>query len=123
MSKLSSRTLELDAEERLRIFHDFYRLGEETHYHFDLKQTLRKGHDFRDYICPDSMEFNKNYTKIGDKYCRTFYMREFASFIKDSMITEFMDLPKNMMLSIDMLPIPTDEAVKIINKLILGTEN
>ena len=122
MSKLSSRTLELDSEERLRIFHDFYRLGEETHYNFDLKQSMRKGHDFRDYICPDSMEFNKNYTKIGDKYCRTFYMREFASFIKDSMVTEFMDLPKNMMLSIDMLPIPTDEAVKIINKLILGTE-
>lgn len=122
MSKLSSRALELDAEERLRIFHDFYRLGEEVHYHLDLKQTMRKGHDFKDYICPDSMEFDKNYIKIGDKYCRTFYMREFASFIKDSMITEFMDLPKNMMLSIDMLPIPTDEAVKIINKLILGTE-
>ncbi len=122
LSKLSSRSQELDAVEKLRIFHDFYRLGEETHYHFDLKQAIRKGHDFRDYICPDSMEFNKNYLKIGDKYCRTFYMREFASFIKDTMITEFMDLLKNMMLSIDMLPIPTDEAVQIINKLILGVE-
>jgi len=122
MNKLSSKTSELNANERLRIFHDFYRLGEEIHYSFDLKQTMKKGHSFKDYIAPDSMEFNKNYIKIGDKYCRTFYMREFASFIKDSMITEFMDLPKNMMLSIDMLPIPTDEAVKIINKLILGAE-
>jgi type IV secretory pathway VirB4 component len=122
LSKLASRTLELDATERLRIFHDFYRLGEEVHYQFDLNATMRKGHDFRDYICPDSMEINKNYLQIGDKYCRVFYMREYASFIKDSMITEFMDLPKNMMLSIDMLPIPTDDAVKIINKLILGTE-
>lgn len=121
-SKLGSRTQEMDTTERLRIFHDFYRLGEEVHYHFDLNETMRKGHDFRDYICPDSMEFNKNYLQIGDKYCRVFYMREFASYVKDSMITEFMDLPKNMMLSIDMLPIPTDEAVKIINKLILGTE-
>lgn len=122
MSKLSSRTQELDARERLRIFHDFYRLGEEVYYQFDLKSTMKKGHDFRDYICPDSMETDKNYVKIGNKYCRTLYMREYATFIKDSMITEFMDLPKNMMLSIDMLPIPTDEAVKIINKLILGTE-
>ena len=122
LSKLSSKATELNADERLRLFHDFYRLGEETNYHFDLKKTIRKGHDFRDYICPDVMEFDKNYIKIGDKYCRTFYMREYATFIKDSMITEFMDLPKNMMLSIDMLPIPTDEAVKIINKLILGTE-
>ena len=122
LSKLSSRVQEIDARERLRIFHDFYRLGEETHYSFDLNQTIRKGHDFRDYICPDSMEFDKNHIKIGDKYCRTLYMREFASFIKDEMITEFMDLPRNMMLSIDLLPIPTDEAVQIINKLILGTE-
>lgn len=122
MNKLSSKTTELNATERLRIFYDFYRLGEEIHYSFDLKQSMKKGHSFKDYIAPDSMEFNKNYIKIGDKYCRTFYMREFASFIKDSMITDFMDLPKNMMLSIDMLPIPTDEAVKIINKLILGTE-
>jgi len=121
-SKLGSRTQELDTTERLRIFHDFYRLGEEVHFRFNLAETIRKGHDFRDYICPDSMEFNKNHLQIGDKYCRVFYMREFASYVKDSMITEFMDLPKNMMLSIDMLPIPTDEAVKIINKLILGTE-
>ena len=121
-SKLGSRTQELDTTERLRIFHDFYRLGEEVHYNFDLKSTMRKGHDFRDYICPDSMELNKDYTRIGNKYCRVFYMREYASFIKDRMITEFMDLPKDTMLSIDMLPIPTDEAVKIINKLILGAE-
>jgi type IV secretory pathway VirB4 component len=122
LSKLASRTQELDATERLRIFHDFYRLGEEVYYNLDLKAAMRKGHDFRDYICPDSIAFDKNFIKIGEKYCRVFYMREYASFIKDSMITEFMDLPKNMMLSIDMLPIPTDEAVKIINKLILGTE-
>lgn len=122
LSKLGSRMRELDTTERLRIFHDFYRLGEEVHFRFDLNETMRKGHDFRDFICPDSMEFDKNHIKIGDKYCRVFYMREYASFIKDSMIAEFMDLPKNMMLSIDMLPIPTDEAVKIINKLILGTE-
>ena len=122
LSKMSSRAQELNAKERLRIFHDFYRLGEEVYYQFDLKTAMRKGHDFRDYICPDSMELDKNHIKIGEKYCRVFYMREYASFIKDSMITEFMDLPKNMMLSIDMLPIPTDEAVKIINKLILGTE-
>ncbi|MEX1377683.1 MAG: VirB4-like conjugal transfer ATPase, CD1110 family [Eubacteriales bacterium] len=122
MNRLSSRISELDIKERLRIFHDFYRLGEETYYNFDLKNTIKKGHDFRDYICPDSMEFDKNYIKIGEKYCRNFYIREFASFIEDDMITDIMDLQKNMMLSIDILPIPTDEAVKIIEKLILGAE-
>ena len=82
LSKLGSRTQELDATERLRIFHDFYRLGDEVNFQFDLNATMRKGHDFRDYICPDSMEINKNYLQIGDKYCRVFYMREYASFTR-----------------------------------------
>ena len=121
-SKLSSRLINLSLNDRLRIFHDFYRLGQEQHFMFDLSDTVRKGHSFKDSICPDSMTMEDNYIKIGGKYCRTLYMREYASFIKDSLITELTDCPTNMMLSIDMQPVPTDEAVKIINKLILGTE-
>ena len=45
-ARLGSKCVELEAEEKLRIFHDFYRTGEETSFHFDLKQTMRKGHDF-----------------------------------------------------------------------------
>ena len=44
-SRLGSKCTELDAEEKLRIFHDFYRTGEETAFRFDLSQTMRKGHD------------------------------------------------------------------------------
>ena len=39
------------------IFHDFYRTGGETAFSFDMAQAMRKGHDFKDYICPDSFEF------------------------------------------------------------------
>jgi len=122
LSKLSSKPKELDATERLRIFHDFYRIGEETHYRFDISETMRKGHNFKDYISPDSMELQSDHIKIGEKYARTLYLREYASYIKDSMITELSDLPKNMMLSIDIVPIPTDEAIKEMNKRIMGVE-
>ena len=122
LSKLSSKPKELDATERLRIFHDFYRIGEETHYRFDISEIMRKGHNFKDYISPDSMELQSDHIKIGDKYARTLYLREYASYIKDSMITELSDLPKNMMLSIDIVPIPTDEAIKEMNKRIMGVE-
>ena len=122
LSKLSSKPKELDASERLRIFHDFYRIGEETHYRFDISETMRKGHNFKDYIAPDSVEIQSDHIKIGDKYARTLYLREYASYIKDSMITELTDLPKNMMLSSDIVPIPTDEAIKEMNKRIMGVE-
>ena len=106
LAKLSTKAKELDSTERLRIFHDFYRIGEEAHYRFDISETMKKGHSFKDYICPDSMELSSDHIVIGEKYARVLYLREYASYIKDSMITELCDLPKNLMLSIDIVPIP-----------------
>ena len=74
-SRLGSKCTELDAEEKLRIFHDFYRTGEETAFRFDLSQTMRKGHDFKDFICPDTFEFEKDYFKIGDRYGRVIFLQ------------------------------------------------
>lgn len=122
LAKLSTKAKELSACERLRIFHDFYRIGEEANFHFDIAETMRKGHSFKDYICPDSMELTSDHIVIGDKFARVLYLREYASYIKDSMITELSDLPKNLMLSIDIVPIPTDEAIKEMNKKIMGVE-
>ena len=122
LSKLGSKCTELDAEERLRIFHDFYRVGEESSYHFDIKENRQKGHSFKDYICPDSMEFEKDYFKIGDRYGRVLFMREYASYIKDSMISEITELNRNLMLSIDVIPVPTDEAVREAESRLLGVE-
>ena len=38
------------------------------------------------------MEFEKDYFKIGDRYGRVLFMREYASYIKDSMISEITEL-------------------------------
>lgn len=75
-ARLGSKCVELETDERLRIVHDFYRVGEETSYHFDIKETHKKGHDFKDYVCHDSLEFEKNYFKIGDRYGRVLFLRE-----------------------------------------------
>lgn len=55
-------------------------------------QRSKKGHDFKDYICPDSMEFEKDYFKMGNRYGRVLFLREYASYIKDSMVAELTDL-------------------------------
>ena len=44
----------MNAMERLQILHRFYRRGEENEFRFSLRDSARKGHSFRDYICPDS---------------------------------------------------------------------
>ena len=40
------------------------------------------------------------------------YLQGYASYIKDSMIAELCDMDRSLMLSIDILPVPTDEAVR-----------
>lgn len=121
-SRLGSRCTELDAEERLRVLHDFYRTGEETGFTFDLLQTMKKGHDFRDFICPDTFEFESDFFKMGDRYGRVLFLREYASYIRDSMISELTQLNRNLMLSIDVIPVPTDEAVREVENRLLGVE-
>ena len=120
--RLGSKCVELETDERLRIFHDFYRVGDESSFHFDIKETRKKGHDFKDYICPDTMEFEKDYFKMGNRYGRVLFLREYASYIKDSMVAELTDMNRNLMMSIDIVPVPTDEAVKEAENRLLGVE-
>ena len=122
LSKLDAHSEELDAVERLRILHDFYRVGEETEFRFDLKDSMRKGASYKDAICPDSMEFKKDHFAMGNKVGRVLFLKEYASYIKDSMINELTELNRTLMLSIDVIPVPTDEAVREMQNRLLGVE-
>ncbi|MFS0726305.1 VirB4-like conjugal transfer ATPase, CD1110 family [Paenibacillus sp. 1P07SE] len=121
-SRLGSKCTELDATDRLGILHDFFRIGEEADFRFDMQEMMRKGHDFKDYICPDTFEFAKDHFRMGDYYGRVIFLRDYASYIKDSMIAELCDMNRNLLLSLDVIPIPTDEAVREVENRLLGVE-
>lgn len=122
LTALGSRCIEMTAVDRLRALHDFYRSGEESAFAFNLKDNMRKGHCFRDYICPDSIEKHADFLRLGEKYARVLYLKDYASYIKDSMVAELTDMNRNMMLSIDVIPVPTDEAVREVENRLLGVE-
>lgn len=118
-AKLGSKCIELNLEERLKILHDFYR-SDESEFNFDMKDNMRKGHSFKDLICPLAPEFKHKYFKLDDKYGRVLYLSNYPRFIKDSIVGELCNLNKNMMYSMDLISIPTDEAVKEIERKLLG---
>ncbi|MEG2342391.1 MAG: ATP-binding protein [Bacilli bacterium] len=121
-SALGSKCIELEAVDRLRLSHDFYRAGEENYFDFDMIQNMKKGHSFKDFICPNTFEFEKDYFKMGERYGRVLYLKEYASYIKDDMVAELTDINRNLMLSIDVIPIPMDEAVREVENRRLGIE-
>lgn len=120
--KLDSGARPLSNHDRLRILHDFFRPGEEQYFTFDLSSAIRRGMDFRDLICPDGLQFKAGYFEMGGKVGRVLFLKDYASYIEDDMISDLSDFPRSLMLSIDILPIPTDEAVREVQGRILGVE-
>lgn len=122
LNRLGSRAILLDAGDRLRIFYDFFRPGEESSFRWNAQEAMRKGHSFKDFICPDTFEFEKDHFQMGGKFGRVVFLRDYANFIKDGMVSELCDFNRNMILSLDIIPIPTDEAVREVEKRVLGVE-
>lgn len=122
LAQLSSTCEELDTVERLRIFHDFFRTGEEENYHIDLREMMRRGHSFKDTICPDVFSFEKDHFVMGSRFGRVLFLKDYASYIKDSLLAELCELNRNLFFSLDIIPIPTDEAVREVENKLLGIE-
>ena len=122
LSSLGSSLEDLDATAKLRILHDFYRQGDEMCFEFDMARRAKMGLDFRDYICPDTIERKDDYIKLGDKYVRVMFLKDYGNYISDDIISELTDMNRNLMLSIDVISIPTDEAVREVENRLLGVE-
>ena len=120
--KMGSKCTDLRTDDRLRLLHDFFRAGEESSYHLSTVEQMKHGHDFRDYICPNTYEHKADHFRIGERYGRALFLRTYASYISDDMVTDLTDLNRNLMLSIDVIPIPTDEAVREVENRLLGVE-
>lgn len=63
--------------------------------------AIHRGLDFRDLICPDGLAFKAGHFEMGDKVGRVLFLKDYASYIKDEMIADLSDFPRNLMLSID----------------------
>ena len=122
-NKLGSKCSNIDANEKLRILHDLYRLGEESNYNFDIVGARKLCHSFKDYICPNSFSFKDDYFEMGEKFGRVLFLKDYANFIRDNMVSDLTDINQNMMISIDIKPIPINEAIKLLERILLGVES
>jgi len=120
---LGSKLVPLNLEERVRIFHTFFRSEEANSYKFDPVVFATKGYDPCDYFSPDSIKNCGDYLMIGKKYARVLSFLEYGSFIRDTVISELTEFSRSMMLSIDIIPVPSEEAAKAVQESILRIES
>jgi len=110
----------LTGNERLRILHDWFRKGEELFFDFNLTDSRKRGHTFADYVLPEAIERNLDHLVIDGKYVRSLYIRDFPSYLRDSLIRELTSLPQPLFLSYDIVPCDKAEAERAVSRVVDG---
>ncbi len=120
--RLGSNIHPVDANERIRIYYDFFHAGQEELFQFDINEYQKIGRDFKDYLAPSGIEVKNDYLIIGDKYVRVLYFKDYAPRVKDDIIEQLTGLEQNVMCSMDVYPVRSDEAHHIVETIMDSIE-
>ena len=121
--ELGTDIVVLDGNERMKVLHDFYHLGEEDGFHFDLKHAKRVGADFRNDLCNGMLKYFPEHIEDEGKYSRALFIKKYPSSLSDHFLNEITSLPVHSITSIDVVPIPKDLTTKTLQKKYLGIES
>ena len=115
----------LNATERLRVLHDFYRFGNEEYFNFDFKRAVEQGFDFKDAIINSKLDFsNEDYFISDRKYVSAIYLKQLpAGNLSDRFLTRLSSLNIKMMCSIDVAPITDSDVDSMLQSQYMGVEN
>ncbi|HBU13276.1 MAG TPA: hypothetical protein DEB31_11345 [Clostridiales bacterium] len=117
LSEIGAACHRQSTEERLRSLHRFFRPGEAERFTLDWKGLGGKGSTVRDYICPDRFDIDDTYVRINEKYARALVVRDLPSWISDELIPKILDLPKEIILSLDTVSVSKDEGIRRIQRV------
>lgn len=114
LSDLGSTVRSVDNTERLRILHNFFRVGEEARFEFDLDRCTKLGEDFRDFVAPDTIEFKRDHIVIDNRVAKCMSMSYFPQRIDDKLVTTLLQQVPYIILTLDFVPIETEDAYKTL---------
>jgi type IV secretory pathway VirB4 component len=122
-SELGTDIIPLDGNERLKVIHDFYHLGEEDNFDFDIRNAAKVGADFRNDLCNGMLKFYPDHIEDEGKFVRALFIKKYPSSLSDRFLNEITSLPVHSVTSIDVVPIPKDMTTKVLQKKYLGIES
>ena len=96
----------LCGNERLKVLYDYYHLGKEGGFDFDIRQARKVGADFRNDLCNGMVKYFPDHFEDEGKYCRALFIKKYPSSLSDRFLNEITSLPVHSMASIDVVPVP-----------------
>lgn len=121
--ELGTEIVPLSGNERIKVLYDYYHLGDENSFDFDIREAKKVGADFRNDLCNGMMQFYPDYFKDEKKFCRALFIKKYPSSLSDRFLNEITSLPVHSITSIDVVPIPKDMTTKVLQKKYLGIES
>lgn len=118
-----SGLIPLNATERLRALHGFYRMGEEESFSFEWNEYLSMKRDWRNDIINISLREHKEYLEMENgKVACTMFVRSYASGLSDMFLTELTNVPFPLIVTMDCEPMENDYAYNLVMKKYMGNE-
>ena len=121
--ELGAEIVPLKGNERLKVLYDYYHLGDEGSFDFDIKKAKKVGADFKNDLCNGMVKYFPDHFEDESKYCKALFIKKYPSSLSDRFINEITSLPVHSITSIDVVPVPKDLTTKVLQKKYLGIES
>ena len=121
--ELGAEIMPLSGNERLKVLYDYYHLGKEDGFDFDIKEAKKVGADFRNDLCNGMIKYFPDHFEDEGKFCRALFIKKYPSSLSDRFFNEITSLPVHSMASIDVVPVPKGLTTKVLQKKYLGIES
>lgn len=107
-------------DEYLEALYNFLHQGDIQFFkEIDIESFLRSKHGINDLISPSKISVNAHgdYIEIDGIYMRALYIppNGYAKYIQDDIIYELTEKDRNFCLSVDIMPVPIDEATSLVD--------
>ncbi|MDD3417860.1 MAG: DUF87 domain-containing protein, partial [Lachnospiraceae bacterium] len=122
-NELGADIVALSGNERLKILHDFYHLGNENSWDFDIKESKKIGRDFKNDLSNGMIKYFPDSFEDECKFCKALFIKKYPSSLSDRFLNEITSLPVHSIVSIDVVPVPKDLTTKVLQKKYLGIES
>lgn len=83
---------------------------------FTLEHLEEQGITTKDLIAPESLEFRGNEGKTGNTIFKSFYVSTYPTYIRGTILTDFAQLPTNMLTSVFFQPMDQAQGIKMIKE-------
>ena len=91
--ELGAEIAPLSGNERIKVLYDYYHLGDENSFDFDIREARKVGADFRNDLCNGMIQFYPDYFKDEKKFCRALFIKKYPSSLSDRFLNEITSLP------------------------------